>query len=706
MNPFGVVLGNPAAWIGLLALFAPLLIHLLTRRTPRTLVFPTIRFIRRAQSNLSSLFRVRHWILLLLRTLLVLLVLLAFLRPAWRGAAVAGGDPAAKQRAVLIVIDGSLSMGVSRGGGGPLARARQAAQKIVDSLGAADRCNLIVAAGLPHATFDEPSNNRFQLRSDLQSLKASLERANVDGAIGEALRQLAPLSGVRKEIHFISDFQRSNWEGTQLGRIPDGIVTTFVAVADEHPQNCAVTEVRVTPGDPVIDEPVAVVCKVANYGSEPNRLPLTLRVGEDAPLERTLDLKPGAIASTTFRIRSHKAGFYEGTLQIPPDDLAADNSRQFVLQVADKIQALVLTDESPDDPEAPHLFLCRALDPFAGGRGGTMRCTVRKPDALTPFDLERAHLVYLCGLRELAPAKARLLLEWLGQGGSLIDFLGGGADKANLDALGALSNHELTLPFDLRGQVDHRTGSREDFASFSGVNYDDPMLRTFRELSELGDVRFRRLYLTARTGGEGQVLMSFSDGNVALARTGYRLGSLLLCNFTPSATDSDLIKRTLFVPLVHELSQGMRPQGGAWRSFMVGSPATATVEVKSSDPAPTLLSPAGEMLNAVIEKGAGEVLVFYPRVMECGFYHVALGARTVAALPVNVDARESNLEALSPAQLKALAGASRRQFLAARAGDAGALDVLMEGRLLWPWLLLAGLLVLAVEHAATFFWRR
>ncbi len=72
---------HPMMWFGIVALGIPVAIHLLTRRTPQDMVFPTLQFLRAAMARQSHLFRLRHILLLVLRTLLVLLLLLAFIKP-------------------------------------------------------------------------------------------------------------------------------------------------------------------------------------------------------------------------------------------------------------------------------------------------------------------------------------------------------------------------------------------------------------------------------------------------------------------------------------------------------------------------------------------------------------------------------------------------------------------------------------------------
>src|SRR5271154_6701814 len=98
----------------------PLVLHLLNKGFPRHFPFPSIQLIRETMARRSKLHRWRHWILLLLRTIFLLLLLLAFLQPVLQRF---GTDPTNRAaRQVLIVVDHSLSM--EDKGDGPTSRER------------------------------------------------------------------------------------------------------------------------------------------------------------------------------------------------------------------------------------------------------------------------------------------------------------------------------------------------------------------------------------------------------------------------------------------------------------------------------------------------------------------------------------------------------------------------------------------------------
>src|ERR1700722_20362830 len=117
----------------------PLVIHLLNLRYPRLFEFSSIKRLRETIAQRSRIFRWRHLLLLLIRTLLLVLLLLAFLKPLLprfgSSKAPRGG------RAVVLIMDHSLSMEYRAGGMNSRRRAENEADKILATLGAEDLVN-------------------------------------------------------------------------------------------------------------------------------------------------------------------------------------------------------------------------------------------------------------------------------------------------------------------------------------------------------------------------------------------------------------------------------------------------------------------------------------------------------------------------------------------------------------------------------------
>jgi hypothetical protein len=97
----------PLYLAGGLAVLAPILLHL-RRQPPKERVrFGSLMFLAETERQPTRRRRLEHWLLLLARCLVLLLLATMFARPFWRGAAVGGGE---EGRLTVVLVDRSASM--------------------------------------------------------------------------------------------------------------------------------------------------------------------------------------------------------------------------------------------------------------------------------------------------------------------------------------------------------------------------------------------------------------------------------------------------------------------------------------------------------------------------------------------------------------------------------------------------------------------
>src|SRR3984957_4207523 len=134
----------PLFLTGLVALAAPLLIHLLMKVQGRKIPFSTLRFFTTTQGTRGKK-KIRHWLLLLMRLLIVALLVAAFARPFWPTIG-SGHSPPQQQRAVVILLDRSASMqarGSDQTGDTRWNAAVLATRKILEGLLATDHAAIV-----------------------------------------------------------------------------------------------------------------------------------------------------------------------------------------------------------------------------------------------------------------------------------------------------------------------------------------------------------------------------------------------------------------------------------------------------------------------------------------------------------------------------------------------------------------------------------
>lgn len=81
-----MAMANPLLLGGLILIGIPILLHLVMRQQPKHLVFPAIRFIQQRRESNRRKLQLRHWLLLLLRCLLIASLVIALTRPSARKA--------------------------------------------------------------------------------------------------------------------------------------------------------------------------------------------------------------------------------------------------------------------------------------------------------------------------------------------------------------------------------------------------------------------------------------------------------------------------------------------------------------------------------------------------------------------------------------------------------------------------------------------
>src|SRR5688572_28244205 len=102
LNPILLVLAGAAA--------VPLLLHLFQRHHGPRVIFPALRYLRRAEIESARKIKLRQILLMLLRVAAVLLIALAAARPFVRAAGVSHAPTA-----VVIILDNSLSSATVEG---------------------------------------------------------------------------------------------------------------------------------------------------------------------------------------------------------------------------------------------------------------------------------------------------------------------------------------------------------------------------------------------------------------------------------------------------------------------------------------------------------------------------------------------------------------------------------------------------------------
>ena len=191
----------------------PILIHLLFRRRYRSEPWAAMRFLRVAVQKQSRQIRLESLLMMILRTLVIGLVVLAVAQPVFRSSVSLSGRNSVRW---ILVLDCSLSMGVRTDGLTAFERGRDELLKVVDTSAPGDTFNLIRISTLPPTTVvRRPTNDLEDFRAELNRLKPTDEYGDVLRSLEQVVTLLEePTTAEATRVIIATDLQASNWDSS------------------------------------------------------------------------------------------------------------------------------------------------------------------------------------------------------------------------------------------------------------------------------------------------------------------------------------------------------------------------------------------------------------------------------------------------------------------------------------------------------------
>jgi hypothetical protein len=688
-------LNAPLLWSLAALLALPLLIHFLNKRFPQRFFFSSVDHLKKSAAERSRIYKWRHRLLTLVRTLFLLLLLLAFLKPVLDrfGANAEGGET---RRRVLLLIDRSLSMNYEEAGLSSHERAVIEADKILGTLGTDDEVNVIAVAHTPTACFGAFARNFAEARRFIHTPASGVTRADFTLANASAARLLATTKG-RIEVYYLSDFQRRNWALVDFAPLADRAKFFFVDVGATAPENHAILGAELSQSQVLAGDTVPLEVTIGNFSAKPLEDVITVRIDQRHQVQQPVSAGPWSSVRVTVPVPATSPGLHRCEITLPPDNLAADDRWGLVLPVLEKEEIVTLSGDA-DASQGAVRFLHAALNPYPEQAGSLLpRHLASGAFDATRLAGSRKLFITRCGLLDEAAAGA--LAAFLHRGGGIVWFLDSDTDTANL---ALLEKAMATTPLPLRvGPLRKSDNVGSGAQQIVTGDFKARFLRLFRGTlrQDLGLLEFYDFH-AASASGAGKVLLRFGDETPAMAMTEHGLGSLVLMNFSVSEFSSNLARQRIFPAWVQDLVKQLDTRESVPLSFSAGDLVTGEVWRDDLRRQP-MTSPSGRVIE-VRQEPMGERAAINFTATETGFYTLADGGLKYA-YAVNFDPEESDLRPVDKAHLPSQLIAGQESGFADGQRD---YDEIAHGRSLVPWFLLAALAALLLELALQIVFRR
>lgn len=533
----------------------PVVLHLLSSVRAPQVRFSTLRFLRLSMEKTARRRRVQHWLLLLLRTALIALLLLAVTQPLYKPKQGLAGRDA--QMAAAIVVDNSLSMAASDGPRRRFEVARSVAKDLLRGVGKPSELALVFTNG--RAAQAEPALTH-DLTAAIRRLDAAtvgMGQAELSSAVGVAVEAIQRSSQPSRAVYVLSDMQQASFEMlsrckalAQEERIP-----LFVLDCGEGDGgNVGVVDLKIHGQGHVVGATLRFEATVLNSSAESRRVKVGLEVDgvRQAHLNQTVLLTrrgtPGNRQKVVFEHAFSKPGPHQGrvVLDAANDVLPEDDVREFALEIAGDIRVLVIAGPGGSDtPTGPGYYVLSALKvPSA------IRPITRTVGDVTPRDIAGNALVVCCDVPSFDPALASALRRLLVGGGTLVVFVGPNVDVASYNAVLGTGEPPI-LPATL-GEPMGDAVTRRDAHKLLRVELDHPLFRDLYDSQEPYQSVLAYAHLTAAVRGSSSArpIAWLERDRPFLLEHRVGAGRCYLCTTSANTIWTNLPTKPVFLPML------------------------------------------------------------------------------------------------------------------------------------------------------------
>ncbi|MDP3025960.1 MAG: BatA and WFA domain-containing protein [candidate division Zixibacteria bacterium] len=631
----------PTLLWALLAVAIPISIHLFSRQRVKKIDFSSLIFLKSLEKTRLRAIKIKSLILLLIRSLIILFVVLAFARPSARTGFASKLGANAKS-SLLFLIDNSYRMGYETKKGSLLSLALKKGEELLKTYQEGDELYLVTYNSIPQKFLFYPTFDSSLISRALRETELTFEPANLDRGSKAGFDLLAQSKNENKEIYLFTELKNrelpflERWNKIFKDK---GMKLFLVRLSDELKENWGIKKIEVE-GALEKETPFEIKGVVVNYSQKPvQSLLLSLYLDGKRVSQTNLDLKGGEEKKFDFTQQTIEAGLHSGYVEISDDNLLADNKRFFAFNLPEKIEVLLVEDKGGKED-----YLRLALNPKGEGKN-QIELTQIDSKFFSRAELSNYQVIVFSSLSGIGSEDLKRLDKFLNSGGGVLFFFGKGEEDVYAEVCRKYLNSTL------KGKSDF-SGKGQGFLTLEKMDLFHPVFQPYKGLdkTKFPQLKFFSIY-EVTPGKKAKVLANFSSGVPALLESSSGSGKVLafLSSYEPEF--SDLGEHTIFVPFIRRSVEYLCSSLFSSEEFLVGekirkefeSPKIGKVE---------LVDPDNFKVALIPEPFKDKLVLKLDEMKKPGIYKLQSGDEVIDQIAVNLDTRDSDFEPLTEAELK------------------------------------------------------
>lgn len=505
---------------GLAGVALPIIAHLLSRKKYDLVEWGAMQFLELDPSAKRKI-RLEEVLLLVLRIGLVAVFAVALARP-WLGGQWLGRFVSTQSRDVVLIIDGSYSMGWEGKPVTPHVQALQLARQFLKDLMPGDSIQIIDAREQPQVVLPEATRDTYRVREALNDLPAPSGSADLPAAINRAVQLLAAGTNLQREIVVFTDLQAMAWkveDDIRWARFDDvrsqAPIAPRVWVIDAasgdlaSAANFTVERIHLSRELAVVDIPIKISTTVKYSGGDSSiarkvYLEIDQRRLDDHSIQ--IKLQPKGESTVEFEYVFDSPGSHLISVVLDADALPGDNRADAVVTVTESLPALLVDGDKKLDPTKCETYFANAALSSMGDQRPWIKAKVITPEELTADQLKDKAIAVIANVAKLNDAALDSLRQFAASGHAVLFTLGDKVDKDHYREMFA-ADRAILFPCQLNA-VATEDGNEKRGVRVNSASLELPWLRPFRadQGGTLSDARFSRWWKVTVTEGDRQLL--------------------------------------------------------------------------------------------------------------------------------------------------------------------------------------------------------
>ena len=625
---------NPTILLGLFAASIPLLIHLLNLRKLKKIDFSTLKFLKELQKSKIKKIKLKQWLLLTLRILIIFFIVFSFARPTLKVAALAGTTSASKTSAVF-VLDDSFSMSLVESKGSLFNQSKAEINKILSLLKEGDDAEIILISNA--------KTNEYKLIKNLNSLRNKIKETKItpvagfiNDAVIKGLNLLSTSKNFNKELYIFSDFQKRSLFANILKnkKIFDDIRLYTIKFGGIKFQNAGIDKLSL--GTQILEKnkPIKFYATVTNYSSEKmDNIVLSLYINGERKSQRNFNLNPGTSINMTLNSEVTTTGYITSFVEIDDDNLLQDNKRYINFYIPQKINVGLFSGNSSDKQ-----FVLPALT--SGKNKDIININEANSNQLTSLNLTNFDVIIFIPSKTFT--NLNRLEKYVEGGGRLILFPGGSINPISFKNI--LTNLKIKSEVTTSGIKT----TNENYISFDRVDFTHPVFENLFEKKKKKGIDSPNIlfHFNIKVKNSFRQIIQLNDGSTFLSEIKRRTGKIFLFNTAPVLSWSNFPIKGIFAPLLNKSIFYLSSQNLFQKNYFAGD----EVKIKTNNfkkGVIEILEPNKTSDFITLDENRNNGYINYKKTDQTGNYEVINNKKVISMFSINTEPKESEQKYLT-----------------------------------------------------------